>query len=226
MKKAVRAKCSDMEREAVFSVLEDVARAIYSLFPGMCEVVIHDLTDLDSSTIHIVGDVTGRTIGSPMTDAGVRALQEGNLDQLLGYLTKTKDGRVLRCAAPFFKNKDGDYFAAMAINVDVTAFASVQRVVGGFLPSIDAQIEESFSTSLDELIVAKVKTAGSQIGKPLETMNRHDKMRLVNLLEQDGVFKWRNAVPAVAEILGVTRTTVYNYLKQNGSHNTQVKDEK
>lgn len=216
----------ELEHAAVFDVLKDLAKAIHSLFPGMVEIVIHDLRDLDHSAIHIEGNVTGRTVGSPMTDFGVKALQEGRVEQLIGYLTRTKDGKVLRCAAPFFKDREGNYFAGMAINVDVSAFAALQAFMGGIFPGMDQQIEESFSTDLQELIPAKVKAASLMVGKPLESMTRQDKRKLVLLLEQDGIFKWRNAVPTVAEILGVTRTTVYNYLKQNGLKANQVKDEK
>ena len=202
------------EHEAVFSALRTVADSIAALFPGMCEVVIHDLLDMDHSAIYLVGNVTGRKIGSPMTDLGVKALRDGQVEKLSGYITHTKDGKILRCSAPFIKDRQGNYFAAMAINVDVSILAAMQTMVSGLFPLVSQPIDESFSNDLDEVIMQKIVLAASRMSKPVTGMDRQEKLKLVSYLDQEGVFNWRNAVPKVAEILGVTRSTIYNYIKE------------
>jgi hypothetical protein len=62
--------------------------------------------------------------------------------------------------------------------------------------------------ALDRLIDA-VET---ELGGRLPTLSREDKQRAVRLLDQRGAFTLRRAVEDVADAMGVSRITVYNYL--------------
>ncbi|PRX48374.1 HTH domain-containing protein [Prauserella shujinwangii] len=53
-----------------------------------------------------------------------------------------------------------------------------------------------------------------ELGAPLAELDRPGKQRAVRLLEERGAFQLRKSVAAVAEALGVTRFTVYNYLNR------------
>lgn len=52
---------------------------------------------------------------------------------------------------------------------------------------------------------------------PLATLPRAGKQRAVRLLEERGAFEMRRSAETVAEALGVTRFTVYNYLNRSGA---------
>jgi len=62
--------------------------------------------------------------------------------------------------------------------------------------------------ALDRLI-AQVER---ELGAPLAELSREDKQRAVRLLDEQGAFLLRRSVDAVADALGVSRITVYNYL--------------
>jgi hypothetical protein len=62
--------------------------------------------------------------------------------------------------------------------------------------------------ALDRLIDA----VEAELGGRLPTLSREDKQRAVRLLDQRGAFILRRAVEDVADALGVSRITVYNYL--------------
>jgi hypothetical protein len=51
-----------------------------------------------------------------------------------------------------------------------------------------------------------------ELGAPLGELGREDKQRAVRLLEDRGAFMLRRSVEDVADALGVSRITVYNYL--------------
>jgi uncharacterized protein YqgV (UPF0045/DUF77 family) len=53
-----------------------------------------------------------------------------------------------------------------------------------------------------------------ELGGRLSELGREDKQRAVRLLEQRGAFTLRKAVDDLADALGVSRITVYNYLNQ------------
>jgi hypothetical protein len=68
--------------------------------------------------------------------------------------------------------------------------------------------------ALDRLIDA-VET---ELGGRLPELGREEKQRAVRMLDERGAFTLRRAVEQVADAMGVSRITVYNYL--NAIHRT------
>jgi len=62
--------------------------------------------------------------------------------------------------------------------------------------------------ALDRLIDA----VEAELGGPLPALSREDKQLAVRLLDERGAFILRRAVEDVADAMGVSRITVYNYL--------------
>ena len=65
---------------------------------------------------------------------------------------------------------------------------------------------------IEETLEGEVPAVEAQLGAPLVDMSREDKQRAVRLLDDRGAFQLRKAVEEVADALGVSRFTVYNYL--------------
>ncbi len=57
----------------------------------------------------------------------------------------------------------------------------------------------------------------TELGAPLHGLPRPEKQRAVRLLEERGAFAYRKSAETVAEALGVSRFTVYNYLNRDRS---------
>jgi hypothetical protein len=75
------------------------------------------------------------------------------------------------------------------------------RLVGGLrLPGVHGALER---------LLAAVE---AELGAPLAELSREDKQRAVRLLDARGAFQLRKSVEEVADALGVSRFTVYNYL--------------
>lgn len=62
--------------------------------------------------------------------------------------------------------------------------------------------------ALDRLI----EGVEAELGGRLPSLSREDKQRAVRLLDERGAFILRRAVEDVADAMGVSRITVYNYL--------------
>jgi len=65
-----------------------------------------------------------------------------------------------------------------------------------------------------------VKAVERELGAPLGELSREDKQRAVKMLNDRGAFGLRRSVEEVAEALGVSRFTVYNYLNRPASAET------
>jgi hypothetical protein len=84
------------------------------------------------------------------------------------------------------------------------------EVVGGVrLPSAGSAPEGS--GSLDQML----SDLAGELGAPLSDLPRAEKQRAVRVLEERGAFAYRRSAETVAEALGVTRFTVYNYLNRS-----------
>ncbi|MCU1458431.1 MAG: hypothetical protein JWL73_2523 [Actinomycetia bacterium] len=74
-------------------------------------------------------------------------------------------------------------------------------LVGGLrLPGVHGTLER---------LIAAVET---ELGAPLVDLSREDKQEAVQLLRDRGAFRLRKSVESVADAMGVSRFTIYNYL--------------
>ena len=59
---------------------------------------------------------------------------------------------------------------------------------------------------------AQLRSVETELGAPLTDLDRAGKQAAVRILDERGAFILRRAIEHVAEALGVTRITIYNYL--------------
>lgn len=206
-------------REAMLENLKGIARMIAESFGRNCEVVVHDLRDLEHSLIYVAGNVTNRKPGAPITDLVVKALhRDGNkAEDIIGYKAVAKDGRVLKSSTAFIRDEKGEIFASLCTNYDVTEMLNFNSTLLDFVQMGSSQGEEkqeTFATSVQETIESLVGQAIETLGKQPATMLTEDKVRLVSLLEDKGAFLIKGAVDYIAAVLGVSKYTVYNYLNK------------
>jgi hypothetical protein len=79
------------------------------------------------------------------------------------------------------------------------------HVVGGLrLPGVHGTLERM------------IATVEAELGQPLAELSREDKQTAVRMLDERGAFQLRRAVEEVADAMGVSRFTIYNYLNAQG----------
>lgn len=66
----------------------------------------------------------------------------------------------------------------------------------------------SLANALDTLI-SRIE---HELGAPLPDLEREDKQRAIRLLDERGAFLLRKSIEDVADLMGVSRITIYNYL--------------
>ncbi|HEY3559619.1 MAG TPA: helix-turn-helix domain-containing protein [Kribbella sp.] len=98
---------------------------------------------------------------------------------------------------------------ADAARGDVTLEWEGEPVIAVRLPSKGAATPAS-----DGGVQSLLADVAQELGGPLRDLSRHDKQQAVLLLESRGAFEYRKSAEIVAEALGVTRFTVYNYLNR------------
>lgn len=211
------------QESVIFENLKRVADTMVLTFGQNCEVAIHDLANYEKSLIYIVGKVTGRKPGAPITDLVVKELRRhgDTVHDITNYQTLTNTGRTLKSTTTFIRNQSDQVIGAFCVNFDITDFKNTIYQIKDLIATEDMESNskhETFASSVEETIQSLVEDAASQIGKQPSLMTREEKIKFVHLLDEMGAFAVKGAVDMVAGILGVTIYTVYNYQKKYRSN--------
>jgi len=119
-----------------------------------------------------------------------------------------RDGRVVAESIPL---PGGG--GSLRIEVDHRTIESADRVLHDLAAWRDgAETPLGTLSHLDDALEHLIAQGEAHLGRPLDQMTRGDKQQLVRYLDERGAFALRKAVERVAETLGVSRFTVYNYL--------------
>lgn len=205
----------ERSNDALFQLLKRIGEAVSATLGDWCEVVVHDITDLEHSIVFISGNVTGRKVGGHMTDLGLAHLRSGRAEPLLDYTSYTDDGKTLKSSSMFIHDKNGNPIASFCINLNVTPLLLFSRFLRTLPGGEDgADVTETFSEDLAQMVETLISECAYQVGKPISLMAKGDRMKVVELLDDRGVFELRKSVPLVAKRLGVTQKTIYNYLAE------------
>ncbi len=73
---------------------------------------------------------------------------------------------------------------------------------------------EPDGTDLSDGLARLITSVEEELGGALATLSRAEKQHAVRLLEERGAFEMRRSAETVAQALGLTRFTVYNYLNR------------
>ncbi len=214
-----RLKTLEEEKKLLLENLIRIANTIVETFGKNCEVAVHDLDDLQKSLIFISGKVTKRKPGAPITDLVVKTLRkEGDeVKDITNYRTSTVDGRAIKSSTSFVRNSKGEVIGALCINFDITEYLNSISLVESFI-SVDTKKHqakaETFATTANETISSLMEEAVVQIGKQPTTMTVEEKIKLVEKLEYKGAFMIKGAVDQIALAMGISKFSVYSYLKK------------
>jgi len=202
--------------------LKNLAKAINSVFGDRCEVVIHDFSDLKRSLVYINGDVSNRSLGSPISDMLYRLLKEFGDDapDKFGSKSTTEDGKVLKCSTTMVRDDEGKIVGCFCINFDVTDFTFLTTAFNDFTfmaqeaAAGGGSSKNGIPTSFAESMEAAIDFAVNEHGKIPAMMDKSDKLSIMEKLDKDGVFRIKGSVDYISRVFGSSRYTIYNYLKQ------------
>lgn len=206
------------EKARTFELLKSLTRALAIAVGNICEVVLHDFRDPEHSIIAIEnGHVTGRKVGDSASVFGLQLLHNSPKEDLIDYRTTTKEGKKLRSSSVLLRENNGELFGAICVNVDLTQILKAQKLFDDLTSTLRGAIDEGFETSVDEALDLLIRSAIRTTGKEVPGMEREDKVQVISYLESKGAFLIRYSIDRVAQCLGVSKFTVYNYLEELNS---------
>lgn len=210
-------------------LLIQLAHGLAIQFGDSCEIVIHDLKaeQLEHSVVHIEnGHVTGRKLGDGPSRVVFDTLRKdpAKIKDRLSYLTKTEDGRILKSSTMFVRGDNNTVEYIFSLNYDITSLLSIEGAIHSLVTTQkEAQIRENgyeeddsqpqqILHNVTDLLDSLIEQALNLVGKPVAAMNKDDKIKVVQFLNNAGAFLITKSGDRVASLLEISKFTLYNYM--------------
>ena len=175
------------------------------LFPH-AEVVIHDLG-------------TGRIYALFNNFSKRKVGDESLLDELNGedtvapYFKTNWDGRKMKSVSSVLRNGRGKAIGLLCVNLDISKWEEMHRFVQDFIKPVGEGPEYLFKNDWREKINDYVTRYLKARSLNLKSLDKEETKALLHVLHKEGAFNSKNAASYIADVLNISRATVYNYLK-------------
>ena len=189
------------------------AQAIERLLHPHAEVVVHDIKL--NEIVAIYHPFSKRRVG----DSSLLSPEEEmtTLEDCVGPYEKTNwDGRKLKSISSIIRDENQKAVGMLCINLDVSAFEKLQDMIANFVqcntlvpqpaPLFKDDWQERINTYVHQYLLEKHLT--------LDALTREEKKQLIEHLYKIGAFTGKHSARYVAQIIKVSRATVYNYLAE------------
>ncbi|MBU6383067.1 MAG: PAS domain-containing protein [Verrucomicrobia bacterium] len=203
-----------MKKDSITSELnlyKPIAEAVSLLLFPHAEVVIHNFKTKCIGAIF--NNLSKRKIGDESLLDENEQLSDSQ-DVFPPYFKINWDGRRMKSVSAVLKNKAGKPIGLLCINLDISKWEQMHDLIRGLIESKVEQPDFLFKNDWREKINVYVSTYLKNHGLCLEALDRVEKQKLLFELKKEGAFETKNAASYVADVLQISRATVYNYLKE------------
>jgi predicted transcriptional regulator YheO len=188
-----------------------VAQAITLLLHPHGEVVIHDLKTGRIAAIY--NNFSKRNVGD---ESLIEELGDyTQLPDVFPVYVKTKwNGSKIRSCTATLRDRNENPIALLCINLDISKWEEFHHLLGQWLSNQNNQNQPAilFKDDWREKINLYVSDFLKKEGTVLKMLGKEKKQDLVKALHREGAFNAKNAAAYVAEVLDLSRATIYNYL--------------
>ncbi len=190
------------------------------------EFVLHVLNSNGGSHIgHIVnGDLSGRSLNGPLTNYAQKLINEKvylNKVYVADYVGEGPRGKKFRSSTLFIKDREGQLQGLLCINFDADVYRKVAKDVLK-LANLSIDIEHIEMKTEQEQPVEKLydnvrniiyTVIDKDILDSSAQLSPDQKKLAISKLKEYGVFDIKGTINEVADIMGMSESSVYRYLQ-------------
>ena len=200
--------------ESYIPVLEGLADYLSDCY----EFALHSLEDYEHSVICIInGHHTGRTVGAPITDLALRMLDEisrGHEGHIV-YFGRNAKGEPLKSSTIAIHGENDRIIGLLCVNMYLNAPLSdlLAALSPGYGANFAGGVPESFAQNSTDLIRTALEEERQRVlnddGIPPSNKNK----MIVEGLYARGIFRLKEAVVTVADLMGISKNTIYMHIR-------------
>lgn len=191
------------------------------------EVVLHDFTDPEHAVIAIVnGHLSGRKIGSPMTNVAMKMLQDDVAEHgkgksfIVQHEASGKDGTPFSSSTMLIRNEAGKAIGALCVNFNVKAFMELKDFIESVGLGENKPANQPGATHYEGEVLADAGSSALEavyhtvMDKRLniDASTQQVKQEIINEFYTEGAFLLKGSVCYIADKLAMSEPTVYRYL--------------
>jgi predicted transcriptional regulator YheO len=210
-----------VEATSAAYLLEQLGRVadgiVVTLGEQLAEVVIHDFRQPEHSIVYIKGQVTNRSVGGSMSQIGLAMMVEGDEAQdRSNYITRTSDGKIIKSTSVAIRDGEGHVFGLFCLNIDITSLTALEQTLRTFLAGDEMKVLTNihFSNNLAEVAQVMLNEVIEERGMHGPPIDMAQRLEFVGALDRRGFFGIRYSVPLLSDYLGVSRASIYNYIRE------------
>jgi predicted transcriptional regulator YheO len=184
---------------------------VVALFAPYAEVAVHDIRR--DRLVGIWSPMSDRRIGEPSLLDGLPPMAAAG--RVIGPYGKVlPDGRQITSVSVVLGNSKGEPRGLLCINFDRSSLDGMIDQLVRFAAPAEDRPAELFDKDWREQISLVVDEECRSRRLRRDRLTRVQRLELVRILDDRGLFATRNAASHAGTALGVSRTTVYALLKE------------
>jgi D-arginine utilization repressor len=188
-----------------------VCEAIVALFAPFAEVAVHDIRR--DRIVAIWNPISERKVGDRSLIDELPPYS-GDARVIGPYPKVLADGRAITSVSVVLLNAKGVARGLLCINFDRSPLDGMIDLLVRFAAPVEDRPPELFDRDWREQILLVVDEECRSRRLRRDRLSREQRLDLVRVLDERGLFSTRNAAAHAARALGVSRTTVYALLKE------------
>jgi predicted transcriptional regulator YheO len=196
------------------AVLVPMVEGIVKLLHPYAEGAIHDLQA--GKIVALYNNISRRRVGDLSVVTGLGVDVKDFPDVFEPYYKTNWDGKKLKCTSITVRDSAGAPIGLVCVNFDTTIFEHMNLQLDTFLALQSKGLNpvEQFAENWQKQTMDFIQNYAAEHNLALGAFTKKEKADLVQQLYDHGLFNYRDAASYVAQTLGVSRTTIYNYLKE------------
>ena len=194
-----------------------VADAVAKLFQPHVEVVIHDV--VKDEIAHIANPYSGRKPGDPsllgpLVEQGEDFPARRNVEG--PYENAGNRGQRIRSISAALRDSEENVIGMMCINADFSTLEAGLDLLENFLRPVDTQAPPKvlFQNDWKDNIKLEIRCFLQEQQISFDAIDAGHRKTLIKRIEDKGLLYARKSAEQLATLLGVSRATIYNDLKQ------------
>ena len=186
------------------------------------EIILHSLEDIDQSAIKVInGHYSGRSEGAPITDLAMEMLVniQKNEEYHNGkvYSNRSAKGTPLRSATIPVYGENNNIIGLVCFNfyMDMPLYSFIDSFIK--FPKSSDEVVETFVSNSSQLLADSVENAKRRVRcDPTINISNFNR-EIITILYEKNIFQMKDSVSQVAELLGISKNTVYMHLRNLNS---------
>ena len=203
------------DNEILQSYIKTISN-LAKLFGTGCEFVIHSLSSLEESVMAIEnGHVSGRNIGSPITDLALEIVEKSkNQENMEPYYSISYKGERLRSITTPIYNKD-KLIGLICVNINLDMKVSEFASIFEYNDKITATTSSEYlGNSVEDMIKNLLEKVEQEVLLDSNIPNQDKNKVIIYKLDEKGFFKLRGSIETLAEHLKISPHTIYANLRK------------